>query len=386
MEKKQKGMWPLVEKYYQDYGSRARELKKDGKKFMGYICSFVPVEIIQAAGFIPFRIRGNVHEPITKGNTQLETIACPFMRSCFDLSIKGHYDFCEGVIIPHACDSMTRSYSVWKYSLGLPYSHFVNVPHTVNAASLEFFEAELNTFRKSLGRYAGKEISAAEITQAITAYNQLRKKVKALYELRKTNPPLVSGTEMAKLLTVTAGLPVEEASVLCDQALDELHRRTAPSGQKLPRILIDGACIDNIDLVQLVEQSGASVVADDLCLGMRDHWPNTDVDQDPLKALSRRYLEKLNCPRTFRQSPGGSLSDDLQARFGDMGAHIKEFRVDGIILYVYKYCDPFGFEVSARKAYLGSLGVPILYLEDEYSAGTLGRLRTRIQAFLEMMG
>jgi benzoyl-CoA reductase subunit C len=149
MEEKQKGMWPLVEKYYQDYGSRARELKKDGKKFMGYICSFVPVEIIQAAGFIPFRIRGNVHEPITKGNTQLETIACPFMRSCFDLSFKGHYDFCEGVIIPHACDSMTRSYSVWKYSLGLPYSHFVNVPHTVNAASLEFFEAELNTFRKS---------------------------------------------------------------------------------------------------------------------------------------------------------------------------------------------------------------------------------------------
>jgi 2-hydroxyglutaryl-CoA dehydratase, D-component. len=71
---------------------------------------------------------------------------------------------------------MTRSYSVWKYSLGLPYSHFVNVPHTVNPAALEFFEAELNTFRKSLGRYAGKEINAAEITQAITAITNCEKK------------------------------------------------------------------------------------------------------------------------------------------------------------------------------------------------------------------
>lgn len=176
MEEKQKGMWPLVEKYYQDYGSRARELKKDGKKFMGYICSFVPVEIIQAAGFIPFRIRGNVHEPITKGNTQLETIACPFMRSCFDLSFKGHYDFCEGVIIPHACDSMTRSYSVWKYSLGLPYSHFVNVPHTVNAASLEFFEAELNTFRKSLGGMRAKRSARQKLLRPLPPITNCEKK------------------------------------------------------------------------------------------------------------------------------------------------------------------------------------------------------------------
>jgi benzoyl-CoA reductase/2-hydroxyglutaryl-CoA dehydratase subunit BcrC/BadD/HgdB len=68
-----------------------------------------------------------------------------------------------------------------------------------------------------------------------------------------------------------------------------------------------------------------------------------------------------------------------------MGALSKEYKVDGIILYVYKYCDPFGFEVPARKAYFDSLKIPVLYLVDEYSAGTIGRLRTRIQAFLEMI-
>jgi len=76
----------------------------------------------------------------------------------------------------------------------------------------------------------------------------------------------------------------------------------------------------------------------------------------------------------------------MTSRFGDIGAYAKEFKVDGAILYVYKYCDPFGFEVPARKAYYKSIQVPLLHLEDVYSAGTMGQLKTRVQAFLEMIG
>jgi benzoyl-CoA reductase/2-hydroxyglutaryl-CoA dehydratase subunit BcrC/BadD/HgdB len=59
--------------------------------------------------------------------------------------------------------------------------------------------------------------------------------------------------------------------------------------------------------------------------------------------------------------------------------------VDGVILFIYKYCDPYGFEVPAAKSYIESFGLPVLYLEDEYSTSTLGRLKTRIEAFLEMI-
>jgi benzoyl-CoA reductase/2-hydroxyglutaryl-CoA dehydratase subunit BcrC/BadD/HgdB len=82
---------------------------------------------------------------------------------------------------------------------------------------------------------------------------------------------------------------------------------------------------------------------------------------------------------------GDTFQEDAGSRFGDIGSLSKEFKIDGVILYIYKYCDPFGFEAPARKAYLDSLKMPVLYLEDEYSAGTIGRLRTRIQAFLEMI-
>ena len=386
MNENNSSVFSTVERYYQDYGVRAQELKDQGKKVIAYLCSLVPVEIITAAGLVPLRIRGDVHEPITKGDTQLETIACPFVRSCFDVAFKGKYDFCDGLIIPHACDSIARTYSVWRYSLGLPYSHFINVPHTLSESSMEFFEAELNTFRKSLGRFARKEISDSELTKTIDSYNKNRDKAKALYELRKSDPPLISGTEIIKILTVGMSLPVEESNELFDAALEKFGQRKESPLQKAPRVMLVGATVDNMDFIKLVEDSGANVVVDSLCIGTRDYWPHTDVGGDPMRALAHRYLDKINCPRTYREKVGEKYEEDLEARFGDIGSLSKEFKVDGVILYIYKYCDPFGFEVSARKAYLDSIKIPVLYLEDEYSIGTIGSLRTRIQAFLEMIG
>jgi benzoyl-CoA reductase subunit C len=375
-----------VETYYQNYGVRARELKNEGKKFIGYVCSFVPLEIISASGCIPFRVRGNVHEPITKGDTFLETIVCPYYRSIFDLSVKGKYDFLSGLVIPHGCDSMVRSFSTWSYALPYSYFHFVNIPTVCAESSFEFFNAEINTFRKSLERFSGKTITDADLKEAIRVHNESRDRVKALYEFRKADPPLVSGTELTKVLTVGSSLPIAEANRLFDQVLAEIGRREKSHLKKGPRIFIDGACLDNIELIKLVEELGGNVVADTICNGARDHFPKTDAGGDPVDALSRRYLGKINCPKTYRENRTGTFEGDIASRFDDIGAYTKEFKAEGAILYIYKYCDPFGFEVPARKAYYESIHVPLLCLEDVYSAGTMGQLRTRIQAFLEMIG
>ncbi|MCX8118066.1 MAG: 2-hydroxyacyl-CoA dehydratase family protein [Desulfobacterota bacterium] len=379
-------IFSIVKSNYEDYGRRARELKEAGRTIIGYICSFVPLEIITASGAIPFRVRGNPHEPITKGDTLLETIVCPYYRSCFDLSVKEKYSFLSGMVIPHGCDSMVRSYSVWSYSLPYPYFHFVNTPTVCEESSFEFFEAELLTYKRSLEQFLGKEITRQDLEQAIRLHNELRDRVRALYDLRRSDPPLLSGTELTMTLTVGSSLPVEEATQLFDQVLAEAKTRGRSPLKKGPRILVDGACLDNIELIKLVEELGGNVVADTICNGARDQLPKTDVDQEPLKALARRYLDKINCPKTYRANKAGTFEGDIANRFGDIGAYAKAFGVQGAILYVYKYCDPFGFEVPARKAYYQSIQVPLLHLEDIYSAGTLGQLKTRIQAFLEMIG
>jgi len=372
-------------KYYQDYGGRARELKKQGQRIMGYLCAFTPVEIITAAGFIPFRIKGDVNEPITKADTEMETIVCPLVRSCFDVSLKGRYEFLDGIVIPHACDSICRTYDVWKYTLNLPYSHLINMPHGTDEPSLDFYQAELNTFRRSLGRFAGREISAQHLTQAISLYNQNRAKVRELYELRKTSPPLISGAEVARLLVAAVSIPVDEGTELINSVIEEVKQRGRVLAAKSARLMVVGAQVDNIAFIDLIENSGAWVVADDLCPGAREFFSDVAVTPDPIDGIAERYLRKIYCGRTFRERRG-SYQEYLEQRFGHIGRFIRDFKVDGVVLYIYKYCDPFGFEVPAMKSYIESKGTPVLYLEDEYSMSTIGRLRTRIQAFLELLG
>lgn len=374
-----------VDRYYQDYGARARELKMGGGKVMGYMCALTPVEIITAAGFVPFRIKGDVNEPITKADTQMETIVCPLVRSCFDMTLKGNYEFLDGIVIPHACDSIARSYSTVSYSLELPYSHFVHIPHTTKDISKEFFESELDTFRRSLGAFAGKEISDESLVRAIGLHNEIKAKVRELYQFRKSDPPLISGTEVTKVLVAAMGVPVVEASQLLDEVIDEVRNRASPAVKKSPRIMVVGAEVDDIAFIKLIEDSGAHVVVDSMCVGTRDYFFDVDTAEQPLGSIADYYLRKLNCPRTYREWTGETYEDDLEARFGHIGRFAKEFNVDGVILYLLKYCDPFGFEVPARMQYIQSLGTPVLYIEDEYSMSTIGRLRTRVQAFLETL-
>jgi bzd-type benzoyl-CoA reductase N subunit len=374
-----------ADRYYRDYGLRARELKGQGKKIIGYLCAFVPLEIITAAGFVPFRIKGDVNEPITKADTEMETIVCPLVRSCFDMSLKGNYEFLDGIVIPHACDSICRTYDVWKYSLHLAYSHLINMPHSTDEPSLNFYKALLATFRKSLSRFAGKEISDRELARAVELHNQNRAKVRELYELRKSSPPLISGTEVAEVLIAAMSLPVEESTKMLGDVIAEVKQRKGVHAGKQARIMVVGAQVDSIAFIELIEDSGAWVVADDLCPGAREFMAPVDATADPIDGIAERYLRKVKCGRTYREMKG-NYEEYLEDRFGHMSRMIKDFKVDGVVLYIYKYCDPFGFEVPQIKSYIEAKGTPVLYLEDEYSMSTIGRLRTRIQAFLELLG
>ena len=77
---------------------------------------------------------------------------------------------------------------------------------------------------------------------------------------------------------------------------------------------------------------------------------------------------------------------DLENRFGYMREYIEEWNVNGTILAVLRYCDTHGYEVPALTYYLESLGLPSIYLELDYNKATLAQLRTRIQAFIEVIG
>lgn len=385
MEQQQTGGLALAEKYYTDYGSRARELKAAGRKVIGYLSALGPVEVLTAAGVVPIRLKGSVSDPITKADAYMETIVCPFIRNVFDSALKGRFNYLDGMVMPHQCDSTDKTNNGWRYGLGLPYWHFLNVPHLTDDSSVEFFKSVLGVFIKSLERFTGREITAAALASAVAAHNENRRAMRALYSLRKPDPPLISGSEMMKVLVAAMSLPVEESTALIRNVTEEVTERPAPpNGRPGSRLMLIGDQIDDVAIPQIIEGAGARLVMDDLSIGGKIYRSDVDATPDPLTGIAERYLRKVKLPTTF-VSEGNTYEENLEARFGHMKHCIKKFNINAVILFIYKYCDPYGFEVPSIKGFLESAGTPVLYLEDEYSTSTQGRVKTRVEAFLEMI-
>ena len=144
-----------------------------------------------ALDIVPYRILGNMNEPITKADSYLPTVSCPFIRSYFDLGLKGKYDFLDGAVFAHVCDVGEKLPRIWRTRIHLPFYHFLEVPHTTHKASEESFKREIINFKKSLESFVGKDISSDDLKKSIEVHNRQRNLVRKLYELRKGDPPLL---------------------------------------------------------------------------------------------------------------------------------------------------------------------------------------------------
>jgi benzoyl-CoA reductase/2-hydroxyglutaryl-CoA dehydratase subunit BcrC/BadD/HgdB len=173
----------------------------------------------------------------------------------------------------------------------------------------------------------------------------------------------------------STALPADVFNDVLSKLLEDLRKYGTGINIKNPRIMITGSVMDNPRVLGLIEECGANVVTDDLCTGTRQFWNSVEGSGDPLTDLSRHYLGRTPCPRM----------KDAAKRIDHILDMIDKFKVDGIILYTMKFCDPFLFEVPWLKAQFAERNLPALLLEGDYTPGTLGRAKLRIEAFIEML-
>ena len=370
---------------YKDRALRATELKAEGKKVIGYICAHPVLEILTALKIVPFRIFGDINEPISKADSCLPTTVCPFIRSALDLGLKNRYQFLDGVAFAHSCDVVEKTAHIWNIYLKPAYFHFTDTPHGVHGAAVVQHKGLLKEFGGTLEQLAGGKLTSARLKAAIVAHNRQRALVRQLYDLRKPEPPLISGVEVLQLMVALMSLPVAEGSALLKQVISEVGQRHGGGQNNKPRLLIWGSIVDNTALYEMIEGLGADLVMDDTCVGSRFYWPDVELTEDPLDGLARRYLVDLKCPRTFWQ-PGKDYQADLESRFGYLKDYARQWQVDGVILQSLRYCDIHGYEVPQVRDYLKGIGLPNLYIEYDYSQSAMAPLRTRLQAFLEVVG
>jgi len=378
-----------AQEIYLNRSQRVRELKAAGKKIVGYPCAYVPLEILTALDIVPYQTCGDMREPVTEADRALPHSFCPVMRNYLDCALKGKNDFLDGMVTAHSCDPQEKTARVWESYTHYPYFHFIDVPITIRPETLEYFTSQLGDFRKTLENFTGKELPKDKLEAAIKSHNRQRALVRELYELTKPSPPVVSGTETVQVLKALTSLPVSEGNDLLTEAISEVRNRSDGPKKQQTRVLIWSSTLSDTDIMQVFEGK-ANVVMNESCGGVRAYRGEVKLTTDPLEGLADYYLNEITCARTFRQAaPGETKKDyirDLQSRFGYLKGIIRDWKINGAIMLLVRYCDPFAFEMPSLKDYFDSIGVPSTYIEYDYTVGALAPMRTRVEAFLETIG
>jgi benzoyl-CoA reductase/2-hydroxyglutaryl-CoA dehydratase subunit BcrC/BadD/HgdB len=371
---------------YLNGSQRAKELKAVGKKIIGYPCVYVPLEMLTALDLVPYRTCADIKESITEVDRALPHSFCPIMRNCLDCALRGKNDFLDGMVAIHSSDPQEKTARLWEAYTNHPYFHFIDMPITVRPEALEYFKGQLNDFRKTLEAFTGKKLSKDKLEAAIKSHNQQRVLVRELYELTKPSPPRISGTEIVQIVKALTRLPVSEGNNLLTEVIHEVKNRSDGTEKKSARLLIWTSTLDDTDIMQVFEAKG-NVVMNESCGGIRAYRAGVKFTEDPLAGLADYYLNEITCARTFRQATLGETQKDyvrdLQSRFGYLKGVIRDWKINGVIMLLVRYCDPFAFEMPSLKDYLDSLGVPSTYIEYDYTIGSLAPLRTRVEAFIE---
>ncbi|MFC1815484.1 2-hydroxyacyl-CoA dehydratase subunit D [Thermodesulfobacteriota bacterium] len=352
--------------------------KKQGGKIIGWVCNYVPEEIIHAAGLLPVRVTGLSKEvPYDDANAYLYTTTCSFVRTCFQMGFDGSYDYLDGFVLASNCDQARRLYDVWDRYLDTSYKSIISVPHVKSPEAVQFFARELSDFKASLEKTFQVTIDAKQLRHSIQVYNEKRDLLRKVNEFRKLDPPPIKGSEALALMNVGNKLSVERFNEILKEIYAGLKSADKNEETSKPRLMISGSCMNNINYLDFIEEQGATVVAEDMCTGMRYWWDKVpeESDQDPLLALSERYLTRFPCAR---MTPG-------EDRFEIVVDLAKEYGVDGVIQEMIRYCTPTAWERPWLRRRLEEEGFKVLPLEILYGAEGTGQLKIRVQAFLEML-
>ena len=353
------------------------EHKRQGNKVFGWLCTYVPEEVLHAAGILPVRITGYSQETeLEDGNAYLYINNCSFSRSCLQMGLRGEYGFLDGVVGGSTCDGARRLFDLWRYYIDTPFQHVLTVPRKQTLRAHELYHDQVKRFKQHLEEFLDVQITDEKLLHSIGLYNESRALLASLYELRKLPEPPITGAETMEVLNASFRMPKELFNEWLRSLLDELAE-SSNTHKSRARLMIVGSVMNNPEFVQAIEEQGGLVVTDELCTSTR-YWSDPvvlDPGKTPLEAISQRYLSNFPCARMVP-------SDE---RFDRILELARDFKVDGVISQIIRYCVPYAHDLPLLTDRLKTQGIPTLSLDVEYGTSGSGQIQTRVQAFLEML-
>nr|WP_153748725.1 2-hydroxyacyl-CoA dehydratase [Rhodovulum strictum] len=346
---------------------------------VGYLCNYTPLELLNASGAAHLRLfKCGDTEEVSRGEQITKSVFCDFTKSVLGHFATGHpvSAAIDKVFTFYTCDSM-RATTQAIDNFYKPARGFIVPRNADRASSRAFFRQEILAFRDELEKLTGTVIRNEDLSGQIRLFNRVRGLIRQISELRKRDVPALSGGEFLEITRAFFYLEPEELEPLYQEVLERLS--AAPqTGSRSLRLMMCGGVVADGDrrILDLVEQEiGARIVVEDHCTGLGPFRHTLREDGDPWTALADGYLDQTPCARQF----------PLERRVEISLALAQEYQVDAVLYTYLKFCPCYGLTKNLFIRKFQDAGIPVLELGTDYSHGDIGQIKTRVEAFIEVL-
>jgi benzoyl-CoA reductase subunit C len=350
-----------------------RRWREGGGKVLGHFQVYFPEELAHAAGMLPVKVRGGQIDR-READSRFGSAICSLPRSALELALTGA--LAPDLFVTHPiCDAARNLAGIWARNLSTP-GQILCFPQNPNSRFAAGFLAE--EYRRVLGdieAIVGRAVSDAQLRESVAVFNENRRLLRELYEIRRATPWLLPVDEAYVLVALGGLITRDEHNDLLRVLVPRIREREARRQDRM-RVVFEGGFCEQppLDLLRAIGQF-VYVVDDDLLIGLR--WITSDVELagDPVANLAEAYIERSS------YSP---VQHDLRKPKEKMLLErIRAAEADAAIVAAAKMCEPGLDEQVAYAHALDEAGIPYFVTEFEEAMSGYDHLQIQLETFVE---
>lgn len=370
------------------HGLRIQELqeaKSRGSKVVGTFCVFVPEEIVWAAGGICVGLCAGAEIGQEAAEQVLPRNTCALIKSFMGFKLAKlcpFFESCDLVVGETTCDGKKKAYEVLEDYAPV---YVMEVPQMKETWDMALWKEQVRRFKSRIEELTGNPITPESLASAIAMINARRRVLQRLDSLRKAVPAPISGRDALLVNQISFyDDPIrftQKINELCDEMEARVARHEGVVPEGTPRLMLSGCpmAVPNWKLPYVVESSGAVIVGEESCIGVRNTRDLVSEDgqslDEMLDRIAERYM-KIDC----------ACFTPNKERIQNVLSMAKDLRVDGVIHYSLQFCDPYTIESFKVEKALAREGIPVLRIETDYSMQDVEILKNRVEAFVGTLG
>jgi bcr-type benzoyl-CoA reductase subunit C len=368
----------MFEAFYEAAANAASTITRHAAELdrpvIGVMPAYFPMELVYAAGGFPVQLWGN-NLGIEKADAYLQSYCCSVARSVLELELRGSAPMVRGYAFTSLCDTLINLREIYRRLFDKPTIE-LSIPITrTRSARQNYLQHVVQKVTADLEAVTGRRISNASLQEAAQLYGAVRRQQRELYRLRRQRPGLISNRDFYTVLKAGFFLPPAVYRELLTELAAELGRLSAKE-QRRTKLLATGMVFDPLAIHAILDEAGVDIVDDDFANGWRTA-AKADLQTDDLLGGVTDFL--------FAHAPCCCIYDSANDRHAYLVDKVRTSGADGVLFWYVKFCEPDAFDRPQLMQRLADEGIPATVVDLELSMTNFDAIRTRINAFCEIL-